>query len=53
MVTVLLGIQWLLDEHNLDSPAQEGAYNMCKKDVKLYQETVKKLVKKNIQDRGG
>ncbi|KAI9892252.1 MAG: E2 SUMO-conjugating protein ubc9 [Vezdaea aestivalis] len=44
---ILLGIQELLDNPNLDSPAQADAYNMYKKDRAAYDRRIKQLVKDN------
>ena len=44
---ILLGIQSLLDEPNLDSPAQAEAYNMLKKDKVAYEKKVRSVVREN------
>jgi len=44
---ILLGIQSLLDEPNLNSPAQAEAYNMLKKDKQAYEKKVRSVVKEN------
>ncbi|KAJ3343240.1 E2 SUMO-conjugating protein ubc9 [Gonapodya sp. JEL0774] len=43
---ILLGIQDLLDNPNLDSPAQAEAYTMCKKDKEAYLIRVREEAKK-------
>lgn len=42
---ILIGIQMLLDEVNLDSPAQADAYNLFKKDRHAYDRRVRQIVK--------
>jgi ubiquitin-conjugating enzyme E2 I len=44
---ILLGIQFLLDEVNPDSPAQADAYNLFKKDRVAYERKVRMVVKEN------
>jgi ubiquitin-conjugating enzyme E2 I len=44
---ILLGIQFLLDEVNPDSPAQADAYNLYKKDRVAYERKVRMVVKEN------
>jgi len=44
---ILKGIQSLLDEPNLDSPAQADAFNMLKKDRAAYDRKVKMIVRDN------
>lgn len=44
---ILLGIQMLLDEVNMDSPAQAEAYNLFKKDKSGYERKVRQVVKDN------
>lgn len=44
---ILQGIQTLLDEVNLDSPAQAEAYSLFKKDKAAYQAKIKQIVKDN------
>jgi len=44
---ILKGIQSLLDEPNLDSPAQADAFNMLKKDRAAYDRKVKMVVREN------
>ena len=42
-----MGIQMLLDEVNVDSPAQADAYNLYKKDKAAYEKKVRQVVKDN------
>jgi ubiquitin-conjugating enzyme E2 I len=44
---ILLGIQDLLNDPNLDSPAQAEAYNLLKKDKHAYEKRIKHVVKEN------
>jgi ubiquitin-conjugating enzyme E2 I len=44
---ILLGIQELLNEPNIDSPAQAEAYQLFKKDKVAYEKKVKAVVKEN------
>lgn len=44
---ILIGIQMLLDEVNLESPAQADAYNLFKKDRQAYERKVRQVVKEN------
>jgi ubiquitin-conjugating enzyme E2 I len=44
---ILLGIQTLLDEPNLDSPAQAEAFNTYKKDRAAYDRKIRFIVKDN------
>jgi ubiquitin-conjugating enzyme E2 I len=44
---ILLGIQTLLNEPNLDSPAQAEAYGTYKKDRDAYNRKVRSIVKDN------
>jgi len=44
---LLLGIQSLLNEPNLDSPAQSEAYHLLKKDKDAYERKIKAIVKDN------
>jgi ubiquitin-conjugating enzyme E2 I len=43
----MVGIQMLLDEVNLDSPAQADAYNLYKRDRAAYERRVKQIVREN------
>jgi ubiquitin-conjugating enzyme E2 I len=44
---ILKGIQSLLDEPNMESPAQADAFNMLKKDKAAYDRKVKMVVRDN------
>lgn len=44
---ILQGIQTLLVEVNPESPAQEAAYNLFKKDRAAYEKKIKQVVKEN------
>ncbi|KAF2665312.1 ubiquitin-conjugating enzyme [Microthyrium microscopicum] len=44
---ILLGIQELLNEPNIESPAQAEAYQLFKKDKVAYERKVKAVVKEN------
>jgi len=44
---ILLGVQTLLNEPNLDSPAQADAYQVYKKDRDQYNRKIKAIVKDN------
>ncbi|QIW98296.1 hypothetical protein AMS68_003814 [Peltaster fructicola] len=44
---IMIGIQMLLDEVNLDSPAQADAYNLFKKDRAAYDRRVRQIVREN------
>lgn len=44
---ILMGVQSLLNEPNLDSPAQAEAYQLLKKDKQAYERKVRAVVKEN------
>jgi ubiquitin-conjugating enzyme E2 I len=44
---ILLGIQDLLNDPNLESPAQAEAYNLLRKDKVAYEKRVRHVVKEN------
>jgi ubiquitin-conjugating enzyme E2 I len=44
---ILMGVQSLLNEPNLDSPAQADAYQLLKKDKVAYERKVRTVVREN------
>ncbi|KAF2479924.1 ubiquitin-conjugating enzyme/RWD-like protein [Neohortaea acidophila] len=44
---ILIGIQFLLNEVNPESPAQADAYNLYKKDRPAYEKKIRQVVKEN------
>jgi ubiquitin-conjugating enzyme E2 I len=45
---ILLGIQDLLDEPNVDSPAQAEAYNLFKRDRDAYDRRIRQIVRDHL-----